>query len=70
MKRDGNLCKWYLSLEGCCFLNGSHCSNPFSVEGCNIQCRDIFHDESLDHKDYEPSTIDNKFTKIELKNRS
>lgn len=67
MKRDGNLCKWYLPLEGCCFLNGSACYNPLSVEGCDIQCRDIFHDESIDHKDYEPNETDNKFTRFEIK---
>ena len=67
MKRDGNLCTWYLPLEGCCFLNGSACYNPLSVEGCDIQCRDIFHDENINHKDYKPNAIDNKITRFKLK---
>lgn len=67
MKRDGNLCKWYLPFEGCCFLNGSACYNPLSVEGCDIQCRDIFHDNNIKHKHYEPNATDDKFTRFEIK---
>lgn len=67
MKRDGNLCKWYLPFEGCCFLNGSACYNPLSVEGCDIQCRDIFHNKSVEHKGYEPNATDNIFTRFEIK---
>ena len=64
MKRDGNLCKYYLNLEGCCFLNSSECCNPFSVEGCKIQCQNIFH-ENTEYKHYE-SGEDKKITRKEI----
>ena len=67
MKHDGNLCKNYLNLEGCCFLNGSECCNPFSVEGCDIQCRDIFYrNPPKEHKHYEQSMTDGKTKKNKL----
>lgn len=66
MKRDGNICKWHLLLGGCCFLNGSLCCNPFSIEGCDIQCRDIFKDQNVQHKHYEPDKDDRKLTKSDI----
>ena len=67
MKREGNICIWYLTLEGRCFLNGSGCYSPFSCEGCDIQCRDIFYRNPPEkHKHYEPSETDEKTTKSEL----
>ena len=67
MKREGNICKWYLTLEGRCFLNGSGCYSPFSCEGCDIQCRDIFYrNPPKEHKNYEQNETDEKTTKSEL----
>lgn len=67
MKRDGNICANFLILEGCCFLNGAECCNPFSVEGCDIQCHDIFYrNPPSEHKNYEQSKSDEKTTKSEL----
>lgn len=69
MKRDGNLCKNYLNLEGCCFLNGSMCCNPFSVEGCDIQCREIFYrNPPTEHKHYESSNTSEVTSKREIQN--
>ena len=65
MKREGNICKWYLKYEGACFCNGSLCCNPFSNEGCCIQNRDIFKTDK-DRDGYEPSKEDEKLTKAEV----
>ena len=67
MEEHGNICKWYLVLEGRCFLNGSGCYCPFRSEGCDIQSRDIFHEEPTDlTRRYEPNKTNETASKHEI----
>ena len=67
MRFDGNVCKWYLELEGRCFLNGSGCMNPFSMEGCEILCRDSHKTPIESFRHYEPYEKNMMLKKHEIK---
>ena len=66
---DRKPCKWYLELEGVCFLNGSSCLNPFGIEGCEIQRDEIFKGDPNTINDthrYVPSESDKKLKKADV----
>ena len=68
MNRSGTICSWFLNGFGSCFLNGSRCDNPFSCEGCEIQCKRIFGKTRIEshHRDYTPSKKNEILTKSEV----
>lgn len=66
---DGKLCSWFENGLGACFLNGSRCDNPFSSEGCRIQCERIFKDPNFQKNDYKPADIDEHYTNVEIMKR-
>lgn len=66
---DRKICKWYLELEGICFLNGSRCLNPFGIEGCEIQRDEIFKGRPMtinDTHSYVPCETDKKLKKTDV----
>jgi len=68
MNQYGCICKWYLVLEGRCFLNGSGCHCPFNSEGCDVQSRDIFHKEPTDlNRRYEPNKTNETASKWDIR---
>ena len=68
MRKEGNICRWFLLHEGKCCANGSLCCNPFSSEGCEILQRIVFKDETIPFQQYEPDKEDYKITKSQIFN--
>lgn len=68
MYRDGNICVFFNNGFGSCSLNGSRCDNPFSCEGCKIQCEEIFKKEFEEGEasKYKPLEESKTITKNEV----
>lgn len=68
LHREGNMCVFFNNGFGCCCKNGSRCDNPFSNEGCKIQCERIFKKEFKEGGplQYKPLEENNTMTKDEV----